>query len=69
MSKAHGIELKDWKGAWDGSDSWGGSWKELLRLIKEGVDTASSTVSKVTFPLKAVFLNLECKVYHSHSFN
>lgn len=44
MSKAHGIELKDWKGAWDGSDSWGGSWKELLRLIKEGVDTASSTV-------------------------
>lgn len=31
--------------------------------------TASSTVSKVTFPLKAVFLNLECKVYHSDSFN
>ena len=44
VSKAHGIELKDWKGAWGGSDSWGGSWKELLRLIKEGVDTASSTV-------------------------
>ena len=44
VSKVHGVELKDWKGAWGGSDSRGDSWKELLRLVKEGVDTASSTV-------------------------
>ena len=44
VSKVHGVELKDWKGAWGGSDSRGDSWKELLRLAKEGVDPASSTV-------------------------